>query len=132
MRKVNPSIERHIVTLISAGFKYSTINSQTSVPIPTIKKIRKRNADRITALKSIAFSRQVTEVESLIAKTNTAITERIDKADEDEVVLDQLSCAYRSGEISRSEYYRKKKGLKPLSVRELLRILDMFSRTGIN
>lgn len=122
MRKTAPTIERDVIKLIALGERYADIAARTGVRAPTIKKIRKRNIEAIDHLKARALETQAQQISSLVSRTNAQIKAQLDQAERDWNKLEELAELYREGEISRNEYYRRKRGLKNLSIRELITI----------
>lgn len=79
-RKTDPETERLVVTRIAAGVRYVDISEETNVPVPTIKKIRKRNQLLLVEIKKQNIKKEVVVVVSNLQKAHKLLANRLDQA----------------------------------------------------
>lgn len=122
MRKTSASVEEQVVNLLAVGETQGSVCAQTGVPIPTIKKIRKRNAPLLERIRARATEVRVIQLADVVSRTNRLLMDRLDEVEAQEAELAELCDQYRASNISYAEYRRRKRNLKQLSIRELLAI----------
>lgn len=79
-RKTDPETERLVVTRIAAGIRYTDISEETNVPVPTIKKIRKRNELLLVEVRKQNIKKEVVVVVSNLQKAHKLLAQRLDQA----------------------------------------------------
>lgn len=82
MRKTEASLEQSIVTLIAIGTRYADISQKTGVAVQTIKKIKKRNHDKLNRVEERVIERHADEVSKMLNKTYYLINRLLDKDEE--------------------------------------------------
>lgn len=128
MKKTNAAKERQVVTLIVLNERYADISNQTGVPVPTIKKIKKRNESAIAELKRRAFETQAQQISNIVSKANASIEAQLDQSEINDQKLTELLQRYYNCDISRKEFMAGKRGLKPLTLNQLVSIMKTMQR----
>ncbi len=79
-KKTDPATERLIVTRIAQGVRYMDVSEETNTPLPTIKKIRKRNELLLVEVRQQNIKKEAAIVTSNLQKAHKLIAKRLDRA----------------------------------------------------
>lgn len=79
-KRTDPTTEQLIVTRIAQGVRYIDISEETNTPVPTIKKIRKRNDPLLAEVKQQIIKKEAVIVVSNLQKAHKLIAQRLDRA----------------------------------------------------
>lgn len=101
MRKTEVVVEQKIVTLIALGYKYADISQKTGVPVPTIKKIKKRSQVRLGKIEERVIEKHVDEVSQMLKKSYSLINRLLDKEDAGLIEISIKDLLQISNEMSR-------------------------------
>lgn len=78
--KTDPRIEKQVVALIASGSKYADISEKTSVPVSTIKKIKRRNTEGLAQITKQIIQSQAQTAARLLQKSHRQIEKNLDRA----------------------------------------------------
>lgn len=87
MKRVNPVVEQRVATFMALGYAYADISEKTGVAVPTIKKIKKRNQERLSKVEERVIEKHADEVTAILRKTYRQINRLFDKEERGEIEL---------------------------------------------
>jgi hypothetical protein len=79
-QRTDPELERQVVTLIARGDRYANISHDTGVPVPTIKKIKRRNLAAIIEIEHRVVEWQAKTARRMLQKSYTQLERELDRA----------------------------------------------------
>lgn len=120
MRKTALVLETKIVAMIIDGkLSYGQISAQTGVAVSTIKKIRSRNRHTISRAQEVDMTQLPIDSLKII---DMQMLDKLERSERDSLELENISEAYRKGELSYRQYAKQKRALKVLTVSQLLEV----------
>lgn len=120
MRKTASAIETKIVSMIIEGkLSYGQISGETGVAVSTIKKMRSRNRHIINRAREVDVAQLPIDTLKII---DMQMLDKLDRSERDSLELENISEAYRKGELTYRQYAKQKRALKVLTISQLLEV----------
>jgi single-stranded DNA-binding protein len=120
MKRTAPNIESKVVSIIIEGkLSYEQISRETGVAVSTIKKIRSRNRHIISRAQEVDITQFPIDTLKII---DIQMLDKLERSERDSLELENISEAYRKGELSYRQYANQKRALKVLTVSQLLEV----------
>ncbi|HUD07321.1 MAG TPA: hypothetical protein VMR34_05545 [Candidatus Saccharimonadales bacterium] len=108
--RTKPDVERNVVKLIALGYRYADVSVKTSVPMSTIKKIKKRNNPVLLQMKK-AISKSDTDI---VTRVHLKALRELEKRLDDPYLIETNSLVRIVKEMqSQKELISKQNALNP-------------------
>lgn len=122
--KIDVATEVKIVALIARGDTQEQISQQIAggVSKNALTAIKKRNKENLDLIKERLMQRAMDDAEGIKQKANKIISQKLDHADDADVILDKARQDWLDDKITWPEYDKILKRFKPLSVTELVSV----------
>lgn len=126
--KLSTPVKMKVLAMMARGDKYGTILSVLekehgiTYSRTSLTQLRKNNKDSLRQMELMIMDNEASEAVQIKNKALRQLNKKLDRAADDQLELDSLDEEYRAGNLSLSEYRRKRAGLLKISVTELLMI----------
>lgn len=126
--KLDTPLKMKVFAMMARGEKYGTIqrvlkeHHNIDYSQQSLSDLKKRHKDTISEMHSMILQDQASDAENIRAKSLRLLSRRLDQANADEVEIAKVDDEYRNGDMSLSEYRRKKAGLLKVSIKELTEV----------
>lgn len=120
--KTDKSTQITALTLLARGDTVRDISEQLGISEPVVTNIKKKNLETLNLIRQKHLEKRIQSSGKILDKANKLINRKLETADKDTVIKNDLLEQYRNGEIDYKEYQKQVFGLVDLSISELTRV----------